>query len=93
MGINDFVFGEDGQIITCSSDKSVKQFRINEKTLDEERTFNLSEFDNNGLKDNVEKQQLGLLMHQQKIYSVQCNSDINVWAQDSEFPVQTIRGH
>jgi len=35
MGINDFAFGEDGHIITCSSDRSVKMWKINEKTLDE----------------------------------------------------------
>lgn len=55
MGINDFVFAEEGQIITCSSDRTVKQWKINEKTLDEERVHNLSEFDTTGLKDNVEK--------------------------------------
>jgi WD40 repeat protein len=62
MGINDFCFAEDGQIVTCSSDRTVKQWKINDKTLDEERTLNLSEFDATGLKDNVEKQQLGILL-------------------------------
>ena len=70
MGINDFSFGEDGKIITCSSDRTVKLWKINEKTLDEEKTYNLSEFDATGLKDNVEKQQLGLMLHGQNIYSV-----------------------
>ena len=92
MGINDFAFGEDGQIITCSSDRSVKMWKINEKTLDEQRVLNLSEFDATGLKDNVEKQQLGVLTESEKVYSVQCNSDINVWAPDNEVPT-TIRGH
>jgi WD40 repeat protein len=36
---------------------------------------------------------LGLVISDSKIYSVQCNSDINVWSQDSEFPVTTLRGH
>lgn len=93
MGINDFAFGQDGQIITCSSDRTVKNWKINEKTLEEQKIFSLSEFDTTGLKDNVEKQQLGVLLESEKIYSVQCNSDINVWAQDTEQPVETIRGH
>jgi WD40 repeat protein len=28
-----------------------------------------------------------------QIYSVLCNSDINIWGQESEFPVSTLRGH
>jgi WD40 repeat protein len=62
MGINDFCFADDGQIVTCSSDRTIKQWKINNPTLDEERTLNLSEFDTTGLTDNVEKQQLGLLL-------------------------------
>jgi len=66
MGINDFSFADDGQIVTCSSDRTIKHWKINEKSLDEERTLNLSEFDTTGLKDNVEKQQLGILLDAQK---------------------------
>jgi WD40 repeat protein len=62
MGINDLSFGEEGQIFTCSSDRTVKEWKLSE-TLEEVKTYNLSEFDATGLKDNVEKQQLGLMLH------------------------------
>lgn len=96
MGINDFCFGENEQIVTCSSDRSVKVWavKIDEKTVDEVRKLGLSEEDDKGLKDNVEKQQLGCLVDaQNNIMSVQCNSDINVWNTDSDLPFTTIRGH
>ena len=96
MGINDFSFMENEQIVTCSSDRSVKVWavKVDEKTVDEVRKLGLSEEDDKGLKDNVEKQQLGCLVDaQNNIMSVQCNSDINVWNKESDLPTSTIRGH
>ena len=64
MGINDFTFTNDPyEIVTCSSDRTAKVWRINleAKKLDEVRTLELSSADNTELKDNVEKQILGVL--------------------------------
>jgi WD40 repeat protein len=61
MGINDFSFMENEQIVTCSSDRTVKvwSLKVEDKAIDEVRKLGLSEEDDKGLKDNVEKQQLG----------------------------------
>jgi len=44
--------------------------------------LNLSDFDADGYKDNVEKQQLGLLYSEmdKEIMTVNLHSDINVWS-------------
>ena len=57
MGINDFSFGDQNEIITCSSDRSVKTWKIDieGKVIDEVRSLTLSDFDDKGLKENVEK--------------------------------------
>ena len=58
MGINDFSFGTDNEMITCSSDRSLKvhKYDLETKTLEEMRQLNLSQFDIEGIKDNVDKQ-------------------------------------
>lgn len=80
MGINDLFFtSTPNQFITCSSDRTAKVWTLNleEKKLEEVRVLNLSEADTSQIKDNVEKQQLGILMREDSIYTVGCNSDIN----------------
>jgi len=98
MGINDFVFtSEPNEIVTCSSDRTAKVWKINFETkkLDEVRTLTLSETDNLELKENVDKQLLGLLYEKScsKTMTVSCNSEINVWKEDCNTPETTLRGH
>ena len=44
MGINDFAFGNEGEIITCSSDRTLKIHKIDleAKALQELQQLNLS---------------------------------------------------
>lgn len=96
MGINDFCFTENAnEIVTCSSDRTVKVWRVNfeTKALEEVRTLGLSEIDTEEFKDNVDKQILGLAWNNGQVMSVSCNTDINAWAADHNSPVSTIRGH
>lgn len=63
MGINDMTFtGNAGEIITCSSDRTAKLWKldIEGKDLQEVRVLNLSEADATEITDNVEKQLLGV---------------------------------
>jgi hypothetical protein len=65
MGINDFVFGAgENEVITCSSDRSLKvhQMNFDGKAIEEIRQLNLNQAEIEGLKENVDKQQLGCLM-------------------------------
>jgi len=57
MGINDFVFSGKNEIATCSSDRTVKTWKIDieAKTMTEVRTLAIHDDDNAALKDNVEK--------------------------------------
>lgn len=97
MGINDLCFTQNqGQLVTCSSDRSVKvwQVDVGGKTMDETKAYKLSAADSEGLKENVEKQILALQNDGDTVIAVSCNSDINRWElQGGEEPVETIRGH
>ena len=58
MGINDLCFTQNvGQLVTCSSDRSVKVWKVDvgEKNMDQTKAFKISEADTTGLKENVEK--------------------------------------
>jgi len=63
MGIQDLAFSKnENELITCSSDRSVKTWKLNleAKTLEDGKVLQLPKADVDGIKDNVEKQQLGL---------------------------------
>ena len=93
MGINGFVFSAGNLIYTCSSDRSIKlhEYNIEGKTLEEKSQLNLNQFDIEGYKENVDKQQLGVLMAKEDILGCSFNSDINVWSSGDW--KHTIRGH
>lgn len=99
MGIIDMCFtGNPWEISTCSSDRTVRTFKIDlaAKTIEQVKEYTLSDFDLEGYKDNVDKQQLGLAYSKidTSFYCVSNNGDINVWKEnESEKPVNTIRGH
>ena len=62
--------------------------------MDETKAYKLSAADQDGLKENVEKQILGVRNDGETVLAVSCNSDINRWElQGGEEPVETIRGH
>lgn len=96
MGINDLYFSQTAnELITCSSDRTAKIWRVNfeEKKLEEVRTLELSEADSVQVKDNVDKQQLAVVLSNTQALTVGFNSDINVWEGEATAPVKTIRGH
>ena len=100
QGINDMCFTQnENEVITCSSDRTARVHKIDfdNKALEHKAVLNISDFDTEGYKDNVEKQQLGLLYSDkdQEILTVNLASDINVWptADLQEKPTQTLRGH
>ena len=100
QGINDICFTQnENEVVTCSSDRTTRVHRIDfeNKALEHKTVLNISDFDTNGYKDNVEKQQLGLLYSDagQEIMTVNLHSDINVWnnAELQEKPNKTLRGH
>lgn len=65
MGINDLFFSQiANELITCSSDKTAKVWKVNfeDKKLEEIRTLELSQADADQIKDNVDKQQLGVIL-------------------------------
>jgi len=96
MGINDMVFAGEDELVTCSSDRTVKRWKVVENSsLEESKTLDLQDFDKDGYKENVEKQFLGLTYHPESgnIYSVNCNSDINCWGKDSVQADKVLRGH
>lgn len=96
MGINDMIFAGADELVTCSSDRTVKRWKIVEnKALEQNKVLQISEADSSEYKENVEKQQLGLAFHPESgsIFAVNYNSDINCWGKDVEVPDKTIRGH
>ena len=100
QGINDLCFtANENEVVTCSSDRTTRLHRMDfeNKALEHKNVLNLSDFDTQGYKDNVEKQQLGVLYSDldQEIMTVNLQSDINVWsgADLQEKPNKTIRGH
>ena len=82
MGINGFSFSDGNLIYTCSSDRSIKvhEYNIEGKTLEEKSQLNLNQFDVEGYKENVDKQQLGVLLAKENVLGCSFNSDINVWS-------------
>ena len=98
MGINDMSFtGNPGEIITCSSDRTAKLWKLDleAKELTEVRVLNLSESDTQEITDNVEKQLLGVAYDASEnlILTTSCNSDINIWSGEETAPSCTLRGH
>ena len=98
MGINDFCFtSNENEIITCSSDRTAKVWKVDFEgnKLDEVRTLVLSEADSEEFKENVDKQILGAIYSKeaQNILAVTHNSDLQVWSEEANTPVKTIRGH
>ena len=96
MGINDMIFAGTDELVTCSSDRTVKRWKVvDNSSLTEAKVLNISDFDNTEYKDNVDKQQLGLLFHEGSgnIFAVNNSSDINVWGKEAENAEKTIRGH
>ena len=100
MGVTDMCFTTNQEeLVTCSSDRNVKRWKLNiaEKQLDEVIAYEHSEKDQTELKDNVDKQFLGLAFDGAKndLYSVSFNSDINQWKADAggQQSTLTIRGH
>ena len=83
MGINDFVFtSTPWEIATCSSDRSVKVWKIDieAKTVTEVRALALHDDDIAAYKDNVDKQILAVAAHKSgDILGLNLLSDINVW--------------
>lgn len=89
MGVTDLAFAEpQGSLLTSSSDRTVKKWKLDlaGKSLEEEKSFQVSEADEAQLKDNVDKQLLGVVYepNQKQAISVSCNSDLNVWNLEGE---------
>ena len=57
----------------------VWQIDVGAKTMDETKAYKLSAADQDGLKENVEKQILGVRNDGDTVIAVSCNSDINRW--------------
>jgi WD40 repeat protein len=100
QGINDLCFtSNENEVVTCSSDRTTRVHAIDfeNKALQHKTVLNISDFDADGYKENIEKQQLGLLFSDkdQEIMTVNLHSDINVWSNTDlqEKPNKTIRGH
>jgi len=99
MGIIDFCFNSNPwEIVTCSSDRTLKTWKLDleAKSIELIGEMTLSDFDLNGYKENIEKQQLAVIFEKnsKKFYALSNNSDINVWGEaDGEKPIDTIRGH
>jgi len=100
QGITDFTLTSNAdEFVTCSSDRTARIHRIDyeNKAIQQINELILSDFDTAGLKENVEKQQLGVLFDRldSELMAVGMTSDINVWplADNSSKPVRTIRGH
>jgi WD40 repeat protein len=56
MGINDLIFSTPEEIITCSSDRTVKTWKVvDNASLEEQKTHQLLQSDRDEYKDNVEK--------------------------------------
>lgn len=59
QGINDLCFTQnENETVTCSSDRTIRVLGIDyeNKALEQKTVLNISDFDANGYKDNVEKQ-------------------------------------
>jgi len=98
MGINDICFtGNEFEIVTCSSDRTVKVWKVNMEgqKLEEVRSLELSGADAEQIKDNVDKQLLGLAYNNvtKCIMTASCNSEINMWNEESNVVDSTVRGH
>jgi len=98
MGINDFMFTPTPyELVTCSSDRSAKvwQLDLEAKTVTEVRCLELSPADTAEIKENVEKQILGLAFDAstEHMFAVALNSDIHSWSQTENSAVSTLRGH
>jgi len=58
QGINDMCFTQnENEVITCSSDRTARVHKIDfdNKALEHKAVLNISDFDTEGYKDNVEK--------------------------------------
>ncbi|KAJ3110660.1 hypothetical protein HK100_002959 [Physocladia obscura] len=77
---------EGTQLVSCSSDTTVKIWDIASKTV--VNTFNVGE--TSGL---VENQQVGCLWQGEYIISLSLNGDINYFEKSSTTPVRVVKGH
>ena len=99
MTIIDCSFDKDEDLVTCSSDRTVKSWKINydDKTIDELNTFTYSDFDNEQYTDNVDKQILGVKYHTDTNSYLgigHAYSDIMVWTKGGDTkPAHVLRGH